>query len=66
MKLDENRGKILDTFETLPDSILTINTACALLEPGPAEEKVEEEVRSMLFRDMPVLVNILLGNEPCK
>ncbi|KAF6818910.1 hypothetical protein CSOJ01_01567 [Colletotrichum sojae] len=61
---EENLGKILDTFETLPDSILTINTACALLEPGPAEEKLEEEVRSMLFRDIPVLVKILLGKEP--
>ncbi|KAF6837853.1 hypothetical protein CPLU01_02739 [Colletotrichum plurivorum] len=64
IKHEENRAKILDTFETLPDSILTINTACALLEPGPAEEKLEEEVRSMLFRDIPVLVKILLGKEP--
>ncbi|RYP25248.1 hypothetical protein DL765_000129 [Monosporascus sp. GIB2] len=36
----DNRERILDTFETLPDTIVTINTAYALLEPSPEDTRL--------------------------
>ncbi|KAK2741994.1 hypothetical protein CKAH01_01421 [Colletotrichum kahawae] len=60
---DENRNKIVETFETIPDSILTINMAFDLLEPDPADMKVQTEAVSMLLEDLPVLIKILLGEE---
>lgn len=63
---DENRQKILDTFETLPDTIITINTAHNLLEPDADDEERRMGFLSMLIKDIPALVKILLGTEPCK
>ncbi|KAI8222392.1 hypothetical protein K4K56_010017 [Colletotrichum sp. SAR 10_98] len=63
---DENRNKIAETFETVPDSILTINMAFDLLDPDPADMKVQTEAVSMLLEDLPALIKILLGEEKCK
>ncbi|KAF5499550.1 hypothetical protein CGCF413_v006914 [Colletotrichum fructicola] len=60
---DENRNKIAETFETVPDSILTINMAFDLLDPDPADMKVQTEAVSMLLEDLPALIKILLGEE---
>ncbi|KAI8667599.1 hypothetical protein NCS56_00897000 [Fusarium sp. Ph1] len=59
----ENRGRILDTFETLPDAIVTINTAHALLQPEPKDTELQGAFLSMLVKDIPALVKILLGEE---
>ncbi|KAI8668518.1 hypothetical protein NCS55_00878000 [Fusarium keratoplasticum] len=59
----ENRGRILDTFETLPDAIVTINTAHALLQPEPQDVELQGEFLSILVKDIPALVKILLGEE---
>ncbi|KAK1847026.1 hypothetical protein CCHR01_10363 [Colletotrichum chrysophilum] len=60
---DENRNRIVETFETIPDSILTINMAFDLLDADPADMKVQAEAISMLLEDLPVLIKILLGKE---
>ncbi|KAF5501637.1 hypothetical protein CGCS363_v006726 [Colletotrichum siamense] len=60
---DENRNKIVQTFETIPDSILTINMAFDLLDPDPADMKVQTEAVGMLLEDLPALIKILLGEE---
>ncbi|KAF9874034.1 hypothetical protein CkaCkLH20_08406 [Colletotrichum karsti] len=61
---EENRERIIQTFETLPESILTINTAFQFLDPEPEDLKIQTNFLRMLLRDIPVLINILLGNEP--
>ncbi|KAL3306068.1 Acidic mammalian chitinase [Colletotrichum asianum] len=61
---EDNRSRILETFETVPESILTINMAFDLLKPASVDKSLCTEVISMLLEDLPVLVKILLGNEP--
>ncbi|KAI1407979.1 hypothetical protein F5Y13DRAFT_173566 [Hypoxylon sp. FL1857] len=60
---EEIRTKILDAFEALPDTIVTINTAYALLEPDPDDAKLHMQFLNMLIIDIPALVKILLGEE---
>ncbi|RYP67688.1 hypothetical protein DL771_007095 [Monosporascus sp. 5C6A] len=60
---EDNRARILDTFETLPDSIVTINTAHALLEPSPEDTRLQMGFLNMLIKDIPVLIKILSGEE---
>ncbi|WAO91210.1 Hypothetical protein NCS54_00866800 [Fusarium falciforme] len=62
----ENRGRILDTFETLPDAIVTINTAHALLQPESKDIELQGEFLSILVKDIPALVKILFGEETCQ
>ncbi|KAK1701396.1 hypothetical protein BDP55DRAFT_641444 [Colletotrichum godetiae] len=61
---EDNRSRILATFETIPESILTINMAFDLLKPASVDKNLCTEVISMLLEDLPVLIKILLGNEP--
>ncbi|KAM6524476.1 hypothetical protein FALCPG4_010088 [Fusarium falciforme] len=51
----ENRGRILDTFETLPDAIVTINTAHALSQPESKDIELQGEFLSILVKDIPAL-----------
>ncbi|KAI0536229.1 hypothetical protein GGR58DRAFT_476043 [Xylaria digitata] len=60
---EENAQKILEVFETIPETILTINTAYALLEPEPEDERLKREFYDTLIRDVPVLIAILRGSE---
>ncbi|TDZ36330.1 hypothetical protein C8035_v001693 [Colletotrichum spinosum] len=62
-KHDENRGKILEAFETMPESIITMNTAYKLLEPDEEDAEFRDEFLIMLVTDIPALVKILLGQE---
>ena len=66
LRHEENRQRILETFETLPDTIITINTAHNLLEPDAEDQERCLGFLSMLIKDIPALVKILLGTEPCK
>ncbi|KAI9038145.1 fungal specific transcription factor domain-containing protein [Aspergillus affinis] len=44
-KRKENRDKILEAFESIPESILSINLACGLLKPTEADEKFRETLK---------------------
>ncbi|KAI1130636.1 hypothetical protein F5Y10DRAFT_235265 [Nemania abortiva] len=63
-KKEENAQKILEVFETVPETILTINTAYALLDPEPDDEHIKRDFYDTLVRDVPVLIAILRGSEP--
>ncbi|KAI8718138.1 hypothetical protein NCS52_00891800 [Fusarium sp. LHS14.1] len=54
-KRRENRERILNTLETLPDASVTINMAHALLHPEPKDTALQIEFLSMLIRDIPAL-----------
>ncbi|PLB53965.1 hypothetical protein P170DRAFT_346896 [Aspergillus steynii IBT 23096] len=60
-KRQENRNKILEAFESIPGSILSINLACGLLKPTEADEKLRQDFHVTLLNRMPELVDILLG-----
>ncbi|KAE8150937.1 hypothetical protein BDV25DRAFT_103683 [Aspergillus avenaceus] len=57
----ENRAKILEAFESIPETILTINFSCSLLNPTAEDEKLRQEFHSTLVKRMPELIDILLG-----
>ncbi|KAE8351571.1 hypothetical protein BDV28DRAFT_162347 [Aspergillus coremiiformis] len=60
-KRKENRDKILEAFESIPESILSINLACGLLKPTEDDEKLRQDFHIKLLTSMPELVDILLG-----
>lgn len=63
-KRAENRAKILDAFEQLPDTIRTLEAACKLEVFGGDEDealsKRATEFYELLFQDLPILIEILL------
>ncbi|KAJ8132045.1 hypothetical protein O1611_g1582 [Lasiodiplodia mahajangana] len=62
-KKEENAQRILEVFETIPETILTINTAYALLDPEPDDEHIKQDFYETLVKDVPVLIAILRGSE---
>ncbi|TGJ79539.1 hypothetical protein E0Z10_g9221 [Xylaria hypoxylon] len=60
---EENAQKILEVFETIPETILTINTAYALLDPEPEDENIKRDFYDTLVKDVPLLIAILRGSE---
>ncbi|KAI3318933.1 hypothetical protein HD806DRAFT_548787 [Xylariaceae sp. AK1471] len=63
-KREENAQKILEVFETVPETMLTINTAYSLLGPETDDESIKREFYDNLVKDLPVLIAILRGSEP--
>ncbi|KAI0446845.1 hypothetical protein F4803DRAFT_501323 [Xylaria telfairii] len=59
----ENRQNIMDAFETVPDAILTINTAYLLLDPEEVDNDIFREFFVTLVGDLPFLIEKLLGRE---
>ncbi len=62
----ENRDKILEAFETVPDVIITINTAYLLLNPEEDDIDTRKKFFATLLSDLPFLIQKLLGKEACK
>jgi hypothetical protein len=61
----ENREKILQAFENIPDIIQTVDLACKLFG-SHSEEKLPELAQNlygMLSSDIPTLVKILLDKD---
>lgn len=61
----ENRMRILEAFETIPGTILTVNLSYISLNPTADDEKLRQDFHRELVKRMPVLMDILLGKEPC-
>ncbi|KAI0912378.1 hypothetical protein F4823DRAFT_634366 [Ustulina deusta] len=59
----ENRDKILEAFETVPDVIITINTAYLLLNPEEDDIDTRKKFFATLLSDLPFLIQKLLGKE---
>ncbi|KAI1179268.1 hypothetical protein F4777DRAFT_535042 [Nemania sp. FL0916] len=59
----ETRDKIINAFETVPDAILTINTAYIFLDPEEDDKIMLRTFFATLVEDLPVLINKLLRNE---
>ncbi|KAI0875559.1 hypothetical protein GGS24DRAFT_499643 [Hypoxylon argillaceum] len=61
---EDNAKKILlDVFGKIPKTILTINTAYALLDPEEDDKQIRQDFYDTLFKDVLVLIAILLGSE---
>ncbi|EED12752.1 hypothetical protein TSTA_052730 [Talaromyces stipitatus ATCC 10500] len=60
----ENRARILEAFESIPETILTINFSCSLLKPTAEDEKLRQDFHRELVKRMPELIDILLGRAP--
>lgn len=61
----ENRDRILEAFESIPETILMINSSCACLESTAEDEKLRNDFYCELVKRMPELIDILLGKAPC-
>ncbi|KAJ2993645.1 hypothetical protein NUW58_g1776 [Xylaria curta] len=59
----ENRQKIIEAFETVPDAILTINTAYLFLNPEEDDKDILRTFFTTLVEDLPFLIGKLLGKE---
>ncbi|KAI1110448.1 hypothetical protein F5Y14DRAFT_361112 [Nemania sp. NC0429] len=59
----ESREKILNAFETVPDTIMTINTAFLLLSPEEDDVDARKNFFATLLSTLPHLIAKLLGNE---
>ncbi|KAI3324959.1 hypothetical protein HD806DRAFT_491523 [Xylariaceae sp. AK1471] len=59
----ESRQKIMDAFETVPDAILTINTAYILLGAEEDDKDLQRTFFATLLEDLPFLIQKLLGKE---
>lgn len=55
----------MDAFETVPDAILTINTAYLLLDPEEVDNDIFRTFFVTLVGDLPFLIEKLLGKEIC-
>ncbi|PWY96444.1 hypothetical protein BO94DRAFT_453448 [Aspergillus sclerotioniger CBS 115572] len=60
----ENRGKILEAFETVPETILTIQTAYNYLDPTEDDEALCKDFCRTLVRTLPGLLDVLLKRQP--
>ncbi|PYI01338.1 hypothetical protein BO78DRAFT_391175 [Aspergillus sclerotiicarbonarius CBS 121057] len=60
----ENRGKILEAFETVPETILTIQTAYNYLNPTEDDEALCRDFCRTLVRTLPGLLDVLLKRQP--
>lgn len=61
----ENRAKILEAFETVPETVLTIQTAYNYLNPTADDEELCREFCRTLVRTLPGLLDVLLKRQPC-
>jgi len=61
----ENKAKIMHAFETIPETILTINVACAYLDASETDLAVQRNFYSTIVLELPKLVELLLGKEKC-
>lgn len=61
----ENRARILEAFESIPETILKINFSCGLLQPTAEDENLRHVSHFELVKRMPELINILIGKQPC-
>ncbi|GAW14979.1 hypothetical protein ANO14919_043870 [Xylariales sp. No.14919] len=59
----ENRQKIMDAFETVPDALITINTAYLFLDPEDDDKDILRVFFVTLVEDLPFLIQKLLGQE---
>ncbi|KAK5653752.1 hypothetical protein OQA88_7908 [Cercophora sp. LCS_1] len=59
----ENKAKIQEALESLPETILTINTACAYLDATDSDISVQREFYSSVLTQLPKLVELLLRKE---
>lgn len=61
----ENRAKIINAFEDLPDTIRTIDAACKIFSANEEENtpKLAKAFYDQLFRDIPQLIKILLRKD---
>jgi hypothetical protein len=59
----ENKARIQEALETLPETILTINTACAYLDATDDDIRVQREFYSSVLTQLPRLVELLLRKE---
>lgn len=64
-KRRENRTWILEAFETIPETILTINLLCISLKPTADDEMLRQDFHRDLAKRMPLLIDILLGKASC-
>ncbi|GLA53807.1 hypothetical protein CBS147343_6910 [Aspergillus niger] len=60
----ENRAKILQAFETVPETVLTIQTAYNYLNPTADDEELCREFCRTLVRTLPGLLDVLLKRQP--
>ncbi|KAF4628423.1 hypothetical protein G7Y89_g9722 [Cudoniella acicularis] len=60
----ENRERILEILETLPEDIIIINVACRSLDPEPRDLELQRAFYSNVAVQLPDLVEVLLGKEP--
>ncbi|OOF94721.1 hypothetical protein ASPCADRAFT_148585, partial [Aspergillus carbonarius ITEM 5010] len=60
----ENRCKILEAFETVPETILTIQTAYNYFNPTEDDEALCKDFCRTLVRTLPGLLDVLLKRQP--
>ncbi|KAI9368987.1 hypothetical protein BJX61DRAFT_545999 [Aspergillus egyptiacus] len=60
----ENRDKILDAFDSIPETIVTIHVGCQCLKPTEGDLQLKSEFYSALINGLPFLIDVLLGKQP--
>jgi len=56
----------MDAFQSVPDVVITINTAYGVLGPQTDDEELYKNFFATLLEDLPFLIQKLLGEERCE